>query len=1035
MKSISKIMTLLAALAAGAEVLADTDVLVVGGTVKGVRTALAERAKGKSVFLVTPFAYLGEDMAGTLELGYGQPPAKDDELLQKCWRSSSDHAAYDYWVEPEICKFPHWIFKNDRWERFSEPGNPPSASDVVMYDGDARLKCVLRKTSKISTVEVLVAVSDEYQVSEHGVKKCKIDTGDVVGTITAGARQGETIKFVRKGVAFKLSGNHNGGGSKAVSYIANVDSELKKMEIVVSKAPDAETHLLSRVWFHLADKESSFEVPGPLKVKRTFDRALIDAGVGFITSTAVTGVLRDKSGRIVGIKAANRSGDTEFRAAEVVDATRYGTLAAIERGGFAVDAEETFSRIIIADEPPNRPDVKVERLPGEMRVAHSPAVGKIFRCIFKVPMKDGSPASFAAAEWKARELTWTDSMLDDADMLVWVKGERKNSAVQPATSKLQPSTYDVVVVGGGTSGAPAGIGAGRAGAKTLIVEYLNVLGGTGTDGMILGYYDGNHCGFTTEFKEHNATNGAKYALYPRAETWRRLNREAGVEVRLNTMGIGVIKEGSRVVGLRLASEFGPSEVRTKTVIDGTGNSDIVAAAGAKTEFLAPGEFALQSAGQAPHRLARRGINSDFGYLDDSNAWDLWLFGIRARAGAPDAWDIAKMPDSRERRRTIADIYLSGPDVAANRTFPDTVVQSLSRQDCHGYLHDEFGFVAEDSTPPVQINGRTRARFFINVPLRSLLPRGLDGIAVVGLGAGCERDIIPMVRMQADLMNMGYSVGTAAAMAAKDADGDFRRIDIARLKEILVGKGILRKEVLDWTQDTDETSDARIAAAVRTMADNFKGSHVVWRAENRARALPLLREAYRAAKSDKARQIYAETLGLMGDATGVDTLLGIVGGDISIQKTRKGQNLGSTTHGGDTMTGFIVALGKTRDPKALDTLLRKLDKVDASSPLTDIRAVTLALEAYADRAAAPALAAALKKPGIGGHAVSDWHTLPPQGGYGVGPEMQRCIIEIAFARALWACGDHEGLAEKTLKAYAADPRGVLSTHAKSILKTK
>jgi succinate dehydrogenase/fumarate reductase flavoprotein subunit len=56
--------------------------------------------------------------------------------------------------------------------------------------------------------------------------------------------------------------------------------------------------------------------------------------------------------------------------------------------------------------------------------------------------------------------------------------------------------YDVVVVGGGTGGAPAAIGAGRQGAKTLLLEYLHGLGGVGTIGYISSYYHGNKVGFT-----------------------------------------------------------------------------------------------------------------------------------------------------------------------------------------------------------------------------------------------------------------------------------------------------------------------------------------------------------------------------------------------------------------------------------------------------------------------------------------------------------------------------------------------------------
>lgn len=993
------------------------DVLIVGGTFKAVEKAYAERSSGKSVYLVTPFAYLGEDMAGTLELGFGED-APEHGLKSRLWANASGHAPFDYWMEPK-CSHPQSIFRNDKFERLSEPRNPATYGDMVYHDTNVSVRCVLRSKDLISNAEVIV-VEGEHSHAGDGA------TEGVEGVFLDGPRKGEKIEFTRRDAAFDVGYPT----LKVVSYTAPIGSAVGKFEVIVRKSSQKKCQYLSRIWFHLANPAKSVSVPSPLKVKRTLDAIMVECGAEFITSSPVTDVIKE-NGKITGVEITNRSGKKIIRAKEVIDATRYGVLDGFGKT-FRVGKTERFSRIVIVSgEPPSYPNMKVEQLPGDFRVAHTRAEGKVYRCTMDLPMKDGSFASFAAAEWQAREMTWCSGMLDDADLLVWHPSTGKPIREE----KNQPvGVFDVAVVGGGTSGAPAGIAAARSGAKTLIAEYINVLGGVGTDGMILGYYDGNHCGFTEEFKAMNAAVGARYGLYARAETWRRMSRDAGVTVWFGAMGIGAICEGTKVSGVRIGTEFGPVEVRATSIIDATGNSDIAAAAGSETEFIGAAEFALQSAGQSPHRLARHGVNSDFGFLDDSDAFDLWLFGLRARAGAPDAWDLAKMPNSRERRRVIPDYMLTCTDVAANRTFPDTVVQARSRQDAHGYIRDVFGYVAEDSAERKVLSGRPRAQFSVNVPLRSLLPKGLSGLAVIGVGSGVERDVQPMIRMQADLMNMGYAVGIAAVMSVREG-GEFRKIDYASLRRSLVKIGILSPETPDWNTELDVTSDAAIARAVKSVADDFKGSHILWRKENRAKAVPLLRSEFASAKTQKARQIYAVLLGMFGDDSGVDVLVDIVNGKITPEKTRIGGNFGEFNNGGDHIAGFMIALGRTRNPKALKPLLAKLAEITPSSKMRDIRAATLALEALGSSDAAPALAEKLKMDGFHGFVASDWRTLTPQGGYGNCPELNNSVRELAILRALHACGDYKGIAQKSLEAYARDPRTSLARHAKAVLARK
>ena len=388
MNRVFGIAVLVGLAACGAENLPpmETDVLVVGGTAKGVAAAVAAKAEGADVFLVTPFTYLGEDMAGTLELGLPDGQKPTTALVKKLWAGASDLAAYDYWPDKK-CPHPRWIYKNDWWERLSEYSRPPSPSDSVYYDSDVSYKCVLRSRAKVRRVEVIAF--------ERRTREGEGATGRVTGTFLDGPRAGESFELANRGLAFDVTGDAYQPGAKAMSFAADVDVPFTKILLNVEKSAEAHHQFVSRIWFHLANPESSFEPPTPLKVKRIFDRELVDADVGFLTGAAVESVLRRKDGVPCGVVVATRSGRQTIRARRVVDATRYGTLGGPE---LPVSREETFSRVVIVDgPPPQAPGMKVERLPGTFPVSHTTATGRMYRCTFKLPMKDGRYPSFAAA--------------------------------------------------------------------------------------------------------------------------------------------------------------------------------------------------------------------------------------------------------------------------------------------------------------------------------------------------------------------------------------------------------------------------------------------------------------------------------------------------------------------------------------------------------------------------------------------------------------------------------------------------------------
>ena len=101
-------------------------------------------------------------------------------------------------------------------------------------------------------------------------------TGRVTGTFLDGPRAGESFAFANRGVAFNVAGDAYQPHAKAVSFAADVDVAFTSMSVKVEKAASAHHQYVSRIWFHLADRESSFAPPTPHKVKRTFKLPMKD---------------------------------------------------------------------------------------------------------------------------------------------------------------------------------------------------------------------------------------------------------------------------------------------------------------------------------------------------------------------------------------------------------------------------------------------------------------------------------------------------------------------------------------------------------------------------------------------------------------------------------------------------------------------------------------------------------------------------------------------------------------------------------------
>lgn len=148
--------------------------------------------------------------------------------------------------------------------------------------------------------------------------------------------------------------------------------------------------------------------------------------------------------------------------------------------------------------------------------------------------------------------------------------------------------YDVIVAGSGPAGTAAAVMAGRMGAKVLIIEWNNTIGGISTSGMMSHWTGSVTSPMYTEILQRSANMNegeqkGKIQQYINPENLKSVYldmlKDANVDVLLYTFVCGVVMEGDQLTGVITESKSGRRVFRSKVVVDGTGDGDVAAFAG------------------------------------------------------------------------------------------------------------------------------------------------------------------------------------------------------------------------------------------------------------------------------------------------------------------------------------------------------------------------------------------------------------------------------------------------------------------------
>ncbi len=381
--------------------------------------------------------------------------------------------------------------------------------------------------------------------------------------------------------------------------------------------------------------------------------------------------------------------------------------------------------------------------------------------------------------------------------------------VEPERQVPVVAEVDVLVCGGGPAGTAAAIAAGRAGARVMLVERYGCLGGLATGGLVIVLppltRDGRQVigGIGQETLETLIEAGeadyrsARGSSLFDPEGLKRLSDQmcldAGVWLRLHSWAAGVFGEEGHPDGVIVESKAGRQAIRARAIVDATGDGDVAALAGAGFERddkmigmpFRIGNVDIERWNAAKHEDMER-VREVHEAARAAAGYESYL-GLSAFPIEPGVvWgnnhmapgdfldpDMLSRMEVRGRRsaqvvlKTLREHMPGFEDAWLIDTAWQIGVRCTRRIECrHRMTFDEFTADTHHDDAVALGNDFRNPDVVYEIPLRSLLPRGLDTVAVAGRCVCGDAEAMEALREIHCCWTMGEAAGAAAALAAE-----------------------------------------------------------------------------------------------------------------------------------------------------------------------------------------------------------------------------------------------------------------------------
>jgi len=418
-------------------------------------------------------------------------------------------------------------------------------------------------------------------------------------------------------------------------------------------------------------------------------------------------------------------------------------------------------------------------------------------------------------------------------------------------------TVDILVAGGGPAGFAAAITAARQGRSVFLAEGHTCFGGMGTAALVpafMPFGDGVNFlagGFGKELYDRlceaggtgpEDKRGTLGCVNIQVEVLKRVYDDMAVGSKIGfsfqTQVIGVEAHEGEVLHAVCSAKSGLFAVRARMFVDGTGDGDLAAWAGAPFEKgdangnLMPGTLcslwadidwnAVRKSGLNQEKELPRAFKDKVFTLEDRHLPGMWRVGQNTGGGnightfGVDSTDERSLTRAllwgrkslleyerfyrqylkgyenmalvasgsllgvRESRRIMGDYVLGLEDFKKRAVFADEIGRFSYPVDIHASTPDAQNFAKFEEEFKTLRYGKGEN---YGIPYRTLLPKGLRNVLVAGRCISSDRYVQGSVRVMPGCYITGQAAGLAAALAV-EKNTDTRGISVPELQSRL-----------------------------------------------------------------------------------------------------------------------------------------------------------------------------------------------------------------------------------------------------------